>query len=48
MLFEGISIEAIDLNNRMAMNYIKYMIVNSIIEKSALNGAEFILPDLPF
>jgi hypothetical protein len=40
--------EAMDVKDRMARNYIKYMKDHSIIEKSALNGAEFILPDLPF
>jgi hypothetical protein len=40
--------EAMDVKDRMARIYIKYMKDHSIIEKSALNGAEFILPDLPF
>jgi hypothetical protein len=48
MLFEGINMEAIDIKYRMDRNYIKYMKDHSIIEKSALNGAEFILPYLPF
>jgi hypothetical protein len=37
-----------EAKDRMARNYIKYMKDHCIIEKSALNGAEFILPDLPF
>jgi hypothetical protein len=40
--------EAMDVKDRMARNYIKYMKENSIIEKNALNSMEFILPELPF
>jgi hypothetical protein len=40
--------EAMDVKDRMARNYIKYMKENSIIEKNALNSSEFILPELPF
>jgi hypothetical protein len=40
--------EAMDVKDRMARNYIKYMKEHSIIEKNALNSSEFILPELPF
>ena len=40
--------EAMDVKDRMARNYIKYMKDTSIIEKSAVNSAEFTMAELPF
>ncbi len=40
--------EAMDVKDRMARNYIKYMKDTSIIEKSAINSAEFTMAELPF
>ena len=40
--------EAMDVKDRMARNYIKYMKDTSIIEKSVINSAEFTFAELPF
>jgi hypothetical protein len=40
--------DAMDVKDRMARNYIKYMKEHSIIEKNPLNGVELSLTGMPF
>jgi hypothetical protein len=40
--------DAMDVKDRMARNYIKYMKEHSIIEKNPSNSAELSLSGLPF
>jgi len=40
--------EAMDVKDRMARNYIKYMKDTTIIEKSAINSAEFTIAEQPY